>query len=390
MVELLPTQFRSRIISKSYRRTETPTAFNLLAGALLVYFFLVIVPLFFWNRAETAWFFAGTYMHFLVAPALLFGLYYRNPNETYFTSFIKGLRAGVPLAAILAILQFMITGERPHGFMGNALVFATISMISGFAAMVVLKDDKRLDRNFALAAFIAGTMIVFLSNARGMMITWPFLAVLLILHLRQSHPNTAISFRAIALPAILTLALLGGMFTVSQQMRDVFQFRMVEPVQALLQGKAPEGAIQSRIIMLQSGWAVFTQNPLFGVGMANTVSEANKITEVEFGPEFKTNRTHLHNDYLNHLVGGGMVLLLLFISILLAPFWLSALLKTGAREAPDCARNYFVQIITIGFAFSAVTNLLFGHDLLQSYFLICIIFIALDAASGATKQRSNS
>lgn len=384
LVELFPSSVRDRLIGKGSERAKPPIAFKWLTAALLVYFLLIVVPLFFLNSRETALFFTGTYLHFLFAPALLIGLFQRNRHETYISSFIKGLRAGVPIAAVIAIVQFLITGERPHGFMGNALVFATISMISGFAAMVVLKDDTKFDRYFAVAAFISGTIIVVLANARGMMITWPFLAIILGLHLWRSRENGAANLKMIAVPFALTILLTAGMFTVSQQMRDVFQFRILAPVQALLQGEVPERAIQSRAIMLSSGWAAFTQKPITGFGIANTVSEANKITETEFGPEYTTSRTHLHNDYLNHLVGGGLILFVSFLSVLLAPIWLSKSVPDSALNATDPVRSYFTQIITVGFAMSAMTNLLFGHDLLQSYFLICTIFIAIDATKDAS------
>ncbi len=386
LIELFPARFRTHFIDPKSTRLPVPMEFKVLSALLVIYFFLVIAPLFFLNRIETAWFFAGTYMHFFFAPLLLLGLFYRNPHETYLSSFIKGLRAGVPIAALIAIVQFTITGERPDGFMGNALVFATISMISGFAAMVVLDDDKKLDRAFAVAALISGIVTVLLSNARGMMISFPFLTVLLLLHLRQAHKGKAVSLKKVALFSILIVALIAGMFALSKQMRDVFHFRILEPIQVLMKGEAPEGAIQSRLIMLQSGWKVFTENPVFGYGIANTVSEANKVTEVERGPEFTTSRTHLHNDYLNHLVGGGIISFASFLTILLAPLWVLASLSARRKTPKDPARNYFASVITLGFGLSAMTNLLFGHDLFQSYFLICTIIVAIDAAAKNTDQ----
>lgn len=339
----------------------------------LSFFGLLIIPLYWKTDLSEAAFTIGKYLHFLAAPFVLIGLYFRNAEEDYLALFIKGLRIGIPLVFIITVAQFLYEQDRPSAAMGNTLVLATVSLLAGFAAMSKLPEDRQKDRLLAFIGLVCATLIVFMANARSMILAWPTLMIILAWHL-ASLGETLKQLLIFLSTVFLAVALL---FSASQTARDVFNFRVVESIQNIVDNEQPEQSIQFRIDLLKTGWIAFKQKPLSGYGISNTMDAALDVAKTNNLPLQKTERTHLHNDYLNHLVGGGIPLIIVFILVLTMPLWLAFKVTHGVINP---ANRYFALITTAGFGISAFTNLVFGHDILQSYFLISSIFICLSCS----------
>lgn len=342
----------------------------------VLFFGFAIVPLYWRTDLSEALFITGSYLHFMAAPFVLIGLYLRNAKEDYLILFIKGLRLGLIIVFVVTLVQFGFENERPSAFMGNTLVLATISLLGGFAAMTKLPEDTKQDRALALAGFICATLIIFMTNARSMILAWPVLMLMLTIHLARAGETfkRLLLFIGIILIAVMVL------FVSSQNARDVFAFRVVEPIEKVLNNEQPEESIQFRIDLLKNGWIAFKEKPLSGYGISNTMDAAIEVAQTNNLSLQVTERTHLHNDYLNHLVGGGIPLAILFVLVLTLPIWIA---RKASIQPMQSAIWYFASITSVGFGLSALTNLVFGHDILQSYFLISCIFICLTCSQKA-------
>lgn len=94
-----------------------------------------------------------------------------------------------------------------------------------------------------------------------------------------------------------------------------------------------------RLQMWQTGWAVFLDNPLIGVGDIGT-----EIFFEKYGPPGANPAGHLHNNFINWLVKLGLVgfviIILMFVKILLTE------LKTVARTK----ENWLLNSVALGSA----------------------------------------
>ena len=106
-------------------------------------------------------------------------------------------------------------------------------------------------------------------------------------------------------------------------------------------------SIGGRIAMQKVAASIIKENPIFGVGIGDdTKSVFAKTQEKEFEKFAFINRyTHLHNQYLQTLVQGGLVALILLLLI----FYYIIKFKSNNKEATNLA-IVLISIYLIGFS----------------------------------------
>ncbi len=316
--------------------------------------------------------FAGAYLHFPVAVLLVGWLRKLSPELDFLGFFIWGCRFGVPIAFLIGLWQFANEYPRVEGASINALLYGFLCMLAGTLSVLRVQGDGRAERLFAWTGLVLGTACVLMSFARGIWLLLPVMYLVIAIYLARIRTLSPMHLAA----PILAVVLASAMLLTPYGSRE-WDARIITPLQQVETGALTGTAIQDRLDMLATGWRLFLDHPAIGVGMQNTVAAANEISQLVVGRQTDFTFTHLHNDYLTHAAGGGILLAALFVAMLVLPVWIAARSK---RDRMYHTRLYFAAMVSIAYAGAALTNLVFRHDLPQTFFMCALVFIAVSAA----------
>ncbi len=316
--------------------------------------------------------FISSYLHFPFAILFVGWLAILSPKVDYIGLFVWGCRIGVLIAFAIGIWQLLNSVERVQGVSVNALLYATLCLVAGSVSVLKLPSDGKRERIFAWFAFFMGTAAVLMSFSRGIWLVLPVMFALVIAYLvgLRALKVRQVTFAVLVLVgevAILQLAPSGS--------RELEQ-RIVNPLQNLRTGEIADMSVNHRLDLLRTSWHAFLESPVVGYGMQNTVTAGNRLSTQVLGYQTDYTYTHVHNDYLNHAVGGGLPLTALFAGMLLLPLWLAV---RSRRDRAYYNRLYFAAMLSAGYAGAAMTNLVFRHDLPQTFFMCGLMFVAVSA-----------
>jgi O-antigen ligase len=311
---------------------------------------------------------------FFILPVSI-GLYKLSSDANIAAIFSRGLRLALIPAFALAIVQMLFWGQRPEGFNGNALVFANMCAVSGGLAFTIWDEEQKYDRQLAALALFAAIGITIFSFSRGMIFSMMCISLLALVYHWQIL-KLHLYNRTTIIGTIGFVAIIASLLSFSTTFYSLYELRILKPINSLLEGGFGDQSISERATMFKAGWDVMLDEPLFGNGMQNTIATINQhLLEQETGQSFSY--SHLHNDYLNHVVAGGFPLLILFILVLWLPLFCAIKLNKSFKNRAGIL--YFSGIISIGFSAAALTNIALRHDLLATYFSagLCFIIVAL-------------
>jgi O-antigen ligase len=255
----------------------------------------------------------------------------------------------------------------------NALMFA--SQLTGLSFLSLLGHARRsrMDRHLAEIACVLGTLVVLLlAQARGATLTALLLAVVALWYVRPSleFPRLKLALGVMAVvSATLWLSLEPGAG------RNIIT-RFGSAVGMAGGVSAVDGSTSQRLAMYEAGWHAFLEQPLTGYGYSRRFEAATAF----FPPGLDLSYTHLHNDYLTHLVAAGIPGILVFLAYVCLP--LAVLVLTG-RPSRDLKYMAFTGTLLMGGI--ASTTAILGHDIHTTYFSMLII-MTLTVALGEDRK----
>jgi O-antigen ligase len=160
---------------------------------------------------------------------------------------------------------------------------------------------------------LAGISAIFLSGSRGSWLSFIILSIIYIaLIYKPFLKNNSKRKLSLILLASMIFIFIGTQTNVEKRINEA-----VTEVQKWNAGSNLNDSNGLRLQMWSAGLTAARQSPWFGYGYRN----ANKITS-EYAPTNKKtirNKTHLHNEYITHLVSAGIVGLLALLTLLFAP-----------------------------------------------------------------------
>lgn len=337
---------------------------NLLLFSLLTlgFYSVALVSALVSGDHSTEWWNPGNLREFLAAPFI--GLLIAKTRIS-----TRFLMLTVKLSAIVVFLvvfyQLLNGTVRPGGAV-NPLVFAIIALLLGFFSIIRLPLESSVGKLLSLVSFTAGSMACVISQSRGAWILSIFLfAYVLFAWYRTGHLTKRMTLGITTL--ILTLVLISAQTSIVKQRTDsaLASFHSFQ-----VDGKW-QNSIGKRIIMWKSGLSAALKKPLSGWGTDQTQVAA--AAQVE-SPEMKRvilEYNHLHNEYITTLVAKGLpgltsLLLVLFVPILI--------FFKQSRHPDQLAYHGIGSLLCIGYALSGLSNLAFGDDTLNIFF---VFFLAI-------------
>ncbi len=315
--------------------------------AAIIFNFLWIAFSFYANGepASGASFVWGRHFYFLFLIPLFF--MFRKveiPDRIIILAFLASVF--VSLIDILIDL-FQGVDHRLQGMNPNA--FGPIQLcLSGILLFYFIEKPGTLLRWLALAGFILGIANVVFSKSRSTWMTLAVLGVLFAIYLARSQAV----WKKITLVVVI-LSLISGSYLL-----PIVKSRIDQGIESINNYFATDDyrdparaiALGLRFELWKTGWYMFLENPLLGVGvgafkpLAQANSERYQVNEAVH--RFK----YVHNQYLAALATRGVPGLILFLLIIGLPVYIAMSQKAFDRESevPHLAIVFVCMTYIIG------------------------------------------
>lgn len=299
-----------------------------------------------------------------------------SPTLDYLRLYISGAIAGCIAAFVLVGVEIVwFGGGRFEGGAGNAAIFATMCLCLAGIAGLALNAPKRGRRNLAAVAVIAGTVALVASLTRGVMLALFPILVLLVIHARSRWRAIRPGPAALLLLAVPLLALYGAREMIGD--RIVFTYQELERV---LDGQHTSSAGE-RLRLWAAAWQAFLESPLWGHGIQDRMQALRPHLAMD-GAQIRA-FTHPHNGYLAFAVDGGLIVLAALLALLAAP------VVTAYRAPRDGAwrqRLFLALVLTTAYATVGMTQIMFKHDIVDSFYTFTAMVIAVSIPYGGAQR----
>lgn len=318
-------------------------------------------------------FVAGSYWQFLIILPASIGLYHLSKDINFAGIFTLGCRFGLIFVVPLSLAQIYFFNLRPEGFLSNSLIFASLCIAGAGIALTNWPEDTHKGRMLSWIVFSAGIVAALLTFSRGMLVAIAVIIAIALLYYIKSKSKYKPNIKMIAVISASIFAIFATLLQTNNGWR-ILNNRILKPIEMLSQGQLEDHSINHRLDMQVTGFNAFLERPLVGHGIQNSVEVANELSEEVLGRVTNYTYTHLHNDYLTHAVGGGVLLFLLFVCVILSPLILSWKLQ----KTEDGTSLFYYGLMLSGAYFTiAMTNIVFHNDQLTTMFCAATIFIVI-------------
>jgi len=261
-------------------------------------------------------------------------------------------------------LEGVVTG--PY----SQLILGPVTAIFGFLTLLFWGQYRApLARSVLLLLFVLAMLVTLYSGARGALLL--IVAVLLVLSVRLV-PGKKLFLAMGASTAFLFL-----LYSINGTMQERIDEAASEFYVYAAEGLSADeeaGSIATRFAMLELGYKVMQDYPLFGVGAGNyplIAPEYVKCCEVH---PAVAEHGHAHNIYTESLINKGLIGLLLAVLMMLFPFiYFYRLAGKGNRAA--LAGLISITSIAV-FGLTEASPLIKGNWVAILVVLLCVFFVA--------------
>lgn len=263
-------------------------------------------------------------------------------------------------------------------FVGNPLPFAGAMLTLGFVALLGWHERGVASRAMgASAILLALVTVVFWAQSRGATLAAIPLIGLAVWYLRPSGR----SLIKLSLALVLGAVAMVGVATFGDVL-PIAIARLGDGLAVLL-GDAPVGDASTwyRLSMYRAGLAAWWDSPIFGYGISQRFSAASPYLPADFNSAFG----HLHNTFITHAVAGGVIGLMLLLSLLITPFATNRAAR-GGSVADNRDRRYFAWLIFLSLVGIGMSGVILNHDV-SANFLGALLLAHLLTQQGGVPRR---
>src|SRR3989339_591519 len=292
------------------------------------------------------------WLHIILYVIVLLGIF-KNKEQWY--GFFKISLFSAIITALIALGQrlgwsFVMAstgGVRLTALMGNAAYVASYLMLHSFLAIYLLKVEWRkvIWRYFYIGSLILFIFILISTQTRGAFLGLLVFAVLFVLGyllVQRKDRNKFYYGALILLIAIFTFVTL--LFTQKQAtwVKDVSLFSKISNI------SLSDTTAQSRLMIWRNSLEGVKEKPIFGWGEENFIYVFNKYFPIEIfhdtGSEVWFDRPH--NILVQHLVQGGIVGFILYLSVFFYLIYLYLILAFLWQENANISLDKFFNLFT--------------------------------------------
>lgn len=292
---------------------------------------------------------------------------FAGPNNSVRVA-VLALAGSFIALAVGAFQVFVQHYGRAEGYASNPIPSATVALFLGVFALVGLFAIKSGWRFVFLLGPVAGVGTVLLAGSRGPLIAVPVLGLIALIMLPIRRVLSWGAAAAVGVVAAVAYALKPEAFgRVAALPKMALDILSGQPIAWSLD---ESGSV--RYAIFEGSIAAFWRSPWIGYGWVQKVPVVAKYTPFDVG--FSTSHTaHLHSDILNLGVSAGLVGLLAYALVLLAPIVSAA---TSPRDNQFRGRLFLALTLGAGYLCCGAVNLLLGFEFMTTmYVCFAVVFI---------------
>ncbi len=301
--------------------------------------------------------------------------YVSDANE--FDVFVKAVPYGAILLLPWLLYQGVYLNQRLEGGAGNPIPFAMICTLMLPICIINLTSEALLKRLLSLFGFAVFAAALVFSQTRSMYIAVipNILVAVYYLYCHSKHRLKEVVIAALICASLATLII--------DKSAVLLRFNLLtNSISSIFTGDPIDGeSVQMRVTLLRKGFCLAKERPLVGYGIANRreVLSAEQQPSSGWGGICDTIHsrfffTHFHNGFVSAYIDAGVFGLLSTLALLFSPLALSIV---SPNDGTKRLRISVALCLTSVYVMAGMTNLLFGHDLIDVIFLIFSTFLAL-------------
>src|SRR5690606_13935063 len=240
-------------------------------------------------------------------------------------------------------------------------------------------SSSRIAMLFGAVAIGAGFGAVFLSLTRGALVV----CIPVVMFLGAFAPQ---SVRSIARHPATLLALAAAAVTL-YLVRDMVDLRWQQTtleINLVLQDKYTS-SVGERLRLWQAAQEAISQSPIWGYGIQNRMAALTPTLIMD--GNLVRGFTHAHNGFLTFALDGGVLALSAVIAVLLVPAYIA---WHAPRDASYRVRVFAALIVTSFYALCGMTQIMFKHDIMDSFFVFFSMLIAASIPEKSEKATASS
>jgi O-antigen ligase len=267
-------------------------------------------------------------MAFGIVPVLLVGSgLTRNKAEKGILVFVAANFLSAVFLLLHALLRYWQNSDTEVFFYSKFSTFHHVTYFSmylvfsiGWLLMKGIEEYYKFPKIFIIPILIF-SISIFLASSKIMVITYTlasfFTAIYIARRKKILMPSLSLILIAILLPVIL--------YFVSDNFRLRVNYGFSE-LTTTSENRNPEriGSTGLRMVVWSEVLPIIRKNPVWGIGPGNVQNELQKIYKAQRMEAAEKRKLNLHNEYLQQLAGNGIPGLMLFLLIVLLPYFLSA------------------------------------------------------------------
>ena len=292
-----------------------------------------------------------------------------SSKEEVAVSAIYGAAIACVGGLLIAIVQAVFYPDlRVEGGAGNALVFAALMVIavSVVVAGLLLNATDR-PKVLAIAAR-AGAAALLMSQSRTPLALIAVNILLLVVIFGSAKARIWGIPIGLACIAAVGAALLAGMHI------PVLSSRIQATMENLARMRADgnyNSSLGIRLAIWDIGLDMWRDAPWFGHGRVAGAQEMVRRIGSEYG--IQSTFTHFHNFIVQALVQGGVLLLASIAALFAYATRLALATISATQEMPRRFGAALMLIAVITYLGAGMTNIMFGHDILDAMFMVLMV-----------------
>ena len=326
---------------------------------VLAFFFSIVMSVILSNNPIQGIDRIGSNIHFLVAPFVAYGIYKSNVDLKHIVFAIK---LSVIVATVYAIYGIYYLGiGRAEVGADSPTIFGFIMVFFGFVAITDVWIQSKKEKLFSIFVFFLAMYSVVLSGTRiaWVMFVVLFFSAMVIWSIRGHFTKKGLLLILISLAVVTSFSMNNKSFI--DRIDVAFQ-----EIKDYSVNSDSKGSVDLRLSMWSGGLTAFKQQPIIGYGYHNTGLEASRHVSGPYAKEFIKGQKMLHNDYVNSLVGFGILGLLVLMALLFLPL---TLFFKQLKADKECARSAIGVLFIIALSVFAITDSIYSHNVMRSFFV---------------------
>ena len=319
-----------------------------------VFFFSIVMSVILSNNPLQGIDRIGSNIHFLVAPFVAYSIYKSNVDLKHIVFAIK---LSIIIGSVYAIYANSYPGYRAQVGADSPTIFGFIMVFFGFITIIDIWTQSSKEKLFSIFIFFLAIYSVVLSGTR---IAWLIFIVLsfsaIFIWSIRGHINKK---------SLLLILIALSLVTAFSINNEQFNKRVDLAVKGIFKvDKAPDQSVDLRISMWNGGFAAFKKQPIIGYGYQNTGLAASQHISDTSLKELTKGQKMLHSDYINSLVGFGILGLLAFLALLFIPL---ALFFKQLKADKYCNRSAIGILFVLTLLVFAITDSIYSHNVMRSF-----------------------